>query len=83
VLKDREPPLEDDAGENYHDREPSEVILLLLLSTRERYVFFLLGPEQGDDDEIVKRTSERIWGNFFAINWEGMEGYKKSTCTIT
>jgi len=27
--------------------------------------------------------SERIWGDFFAINWENMGVYKKSTYTIT
>ena len=71
-----EPPLGDDVGENQHYRKPSEVVRLLL-STRERYVFFfLLDAERGDDDEVAERTtSERICGDFFfAINRENMGG---------
>ena len=75
MLGDGEPPLGDDAGENQHDREPPEVVRLLL-STKERYVFFfLLDAERGDDDEVAERTtSERIWGIFFAIDQENMGG---------
>jgi len=65
VLGDGEPPLGDDAGENQHDRELPEVVRILL-STKERYVFFfLLDAEQGDDDEVTElTTSERICGIF-------------------
>ena len=66
MLGDGEPPLGDDVGENQHYREPPKVVHLLL-STRERYVFFfLLDAERGDDDEVAERTtSERICGDFF------------------
>ena len=66
VLGDREPPLRDDAGENQYAREPPEIVRLLL-STKERYVFFfLLDAERGDNDEVAERTtSERICGDFF------------------
>jgi len=60
VLGDGESPLGDDVGENQHYREPPEVVRLLL-STRERYVFFFLL-----DGEVAERTtSERICGDFF------------------
>ena len=44
MLRDGELPLGDGAGENHHDGEAPEVVLLL--SIRERYVFFLLGANE-------------------------------------
>ena len=66
MLGDGEPPLKDDADENQHDREPPEVVRLLL-STKERYVFFfLLDAKRGDDGKVAERTmSERICGDIF------------------
>jgi len=40
MLGDGEPPLGEDVDENHHDGKPPDVDLLLLLSIRERYIFF-------------------------------------------
>ena len=79
MLGDGESPLGDDVGENQHYREPPEVVRLLL-STRERYVFFFLL-----DGEVAERTtSERICEDFFCHRPEEYgEIYKKLTCTVT
>jgi len=54
---DAEPPLEDNASENHHDGELSEVGLILFSSSRHR--------RRGcrDDDEVAKRGS--FLGDFF------------------
>ena len=84
MLGDGEPPLEDDASENQHDREPPEVVRLLL-STRERYVSsFFSTPNEETTARLqrVRQASEFV-GIFFAIDRENMGVYKKLTCTIT
>ena len=72
---DGEPPLGDDAGENYHDGEPPEAGLILLSSSRRR--------RRGcrDDSEVAERG---FLGDFFGpIPSEFGRFYKTSTCTVT
>ena len=62
------------SDENQHDREPPEVVRLLL-STKESYVFFfLLDAERGDDCKIARGRASEFGGIFFAIDLENMWG---------
>ena len=76
MLGDGKSPLGDDTSESHHDRELSEVLILLSIEKRKEVCLLLsLDVEQGDDCEIVERTtSERIWGDFFTIDRENMGG---------
>ena len=73
-----EPPLGDDVGENHHDREPQEVGLILLSSSRSRRRGCRDGDER-DDDEVAKRI---FWGDFFDRANLGFF-FIKSTCSVT
>jgi len=81
VFGDEESTLGDDTSENTTTKNHQRV--LILLSIGERFVFFfLLGAERGDDCEVAERmTSERIWGDFFAIDRKNMGRFIKSQLT--
>jgi len=86
VLGVGEPQLGDNASENHHDREPPEVVLLLLSirESLERYVFFfLLDAKRGDDAEVAERTSERAnFREFFCHRTGEYEGFIKSRLVL-